>query len=67
MKIEGKAAVVTGASRGVGRATAIALAAGGCSVVVNYSTSKDEADAVVVSPQLGHFHAFITPEGTAEV
>lgn len=47
MNIEGKAAVVTGASRGVGRATAIALAAGSCSVVVNYSTSKDEADAVV--------------------
>ena len=47
MNISEKTAVVTGASRGVGRATAIALAKGGCSVVVNYSRSKDEAEAVV--------------------
>lgn len=47
MNIDGKAAVVTGASRGVGRATALDLAEGGCSVLVNYSKSKDEAEAVV--------------------
>lgn len=47
MRIEGKAAVVTGASRGVGRATALMLAEGGCSVLVNYSRSKDEAEEVV--------------------
>lgn len=47
MKIDGKAAVVTGASRGVGRATALMLAEGGCSVVVNYSRSKEEAEGVV--------------------
>jgi 3-oxoacyl-[acyl-carrier protein] reductase len=44
MKLEGKAAVVTGASRGVGRATALALAAGGCSVLVNYNHSREEAE-----------------------
>jgi len=42
-----KAAIVTGASRGVGRATAIALAKQNYAVAVNYSKSRDEADSVV--------------------
>ena len=46
MEIKGKAAVVTGASRGVGRATALLLARGGCDVAVNYSRSRAEAEAV---------------------
>src|SRR6187549_38766 len=44
MKIEGKAAIVTGGGTGVGRATALELARGGCSVLVNYSKSKDDAE-----------------------
>ena len=44
MNIFGKAAVVTGASRGVGKATAMALAKRGCSVLLNYSRSRDEAE-----------------------
>ena len=44
MQIEGKAAIVTGGGTGVGRATALDLARGGCNVVVNYSRSKDEAE-----------------------
>lgn len=36
MEIKGKAAVVTGSCRGVGRATALALAERGCSVAINY-------------------------------
>ncbi len=44
MKIEGKAAVITGGGTGVGRATALELARGGCSVLVNYSRSKQEAE-----------------------
>jgi len=44
MQIEGRAAIVTGAGTGVGRATALALARRGCSVVVNYSRSKDGAE-----------------------
>lgn len=44
MNIEGKAAIVTGGGTGVGRATALELAKGGCSVLVNYSKSKDAAE-----------------------
>ncbi len=48
-KLNGKVAVVTGASKGIGAGIAKALAAEGAAVVVNYSSSKDAADAVVDS------------------
>ena len=41
MRLESKIALVTGGSRGVGRATAIALAREGASVVVNYHPGAD--------------------------
>lgn len=44
MEIAGKAAVVTGGGTGVGRATALELARRGCSVLINYSRSKDDAE-----------------------
>ncbi len=47
MNIQGKAAVITGAGRGVGRATALALARAGCHVLVNYRSSAAGARAVV--------------------
>ena len=44
--LQGKSALVTGASRGIGRSIAIALAAEGVRVAVNYVASADAAEAV---------------------
>src|SRR5437016_7757731 len=46
-KLSGKTALVTGASRGIGRASAVALAKAGAQVLVHYSSGEKEADAVV--------------------
>ncbi|MDO5156203.1 MAG: 3-oxoacyl-[acyl-carrier-protein] reductase [Eubacteriales bacterium] len=45
--LSGKIALVTGASRGIGRQTAITLASYGATVIVNYNGSKDKALEVV--------------------
>lgn len=45
--LEGRVAVVTGASRGIGRGIALALAKRGATVVINYNSSADAAEEVV--------------------
>jgi 3-oxoacyl-[acyl-carrier protein] reductase len=45
--LSGKTALVTGASRGMGRASAVALAAAGAQVLVHYGRGANEADGVV--------------------
>lgn len=47
MNLSGKSAIVTGASRGIGRAIAIDLAARGVCVVVNYNSSESAAQEVL--------------------
>ena len=48
LELENKTALVTGASRGIGRATALALARAGAHVLVHYGRSRPEAESLVV-------------------
>ena len=49
--LDGQTALVTGASRGIGRSVALALAGEGAEVVVNYASSPDAAEQVVAEIQ----------------
>src|SRR5687768_18439343 len=62
----GKTAVVTGASRGVGRATALRLAEGGANVVVNYLSNHKEADQTVEQCKAKGVEAFAIAADVSE-
>ncbi|MGW7282136.1 SDR family oxidoreductase [Streptomyces sp. NPDC054844] len=57
-RLTGKTALVTGSSRGIGRATAVRLAREGALVAVHYSSNKDAADEVVASIEKDGGRAF---------
>jgi 3-oxoacyl-[acyl-carrier protein] reductase len=64
LDLTGKVALVTGASRGIGRETAVRLAAAGAKVGVNYYRSRDEALNVV--REIGENNAVAIPADVAD-
>jgi 3-oxoacyl-[acyl-carrier protein] reductase len=66
--LQNKTALVTGASRGIGRATALALARAGARVLVHYGRSAQEAESLVaeIRTKGGHADAFPADLGTPE-
>lgn len=66
--LSGKTALVTGASRGIGRACALALGKAGAQVLVHYGRAASEADAVVdqIKSGGGRAHAIAADLATAE-
>jgi 3-oxoacyl-[acyl-carrier protein] reductase len=65
-QFDGKAALVTGASRGIGKAIALRLAAEGASVVVNYNTSAEAANEVASDIRAGGAKALVVQADVAE-
>jgi NAD(P)-dependent dehydrogenase (short-subunit alcohol dehydrogenase family) len=67
--LQNKTALVTGASRGIGRATALALARAGAHVLVHYGRFTQEAESLVAEIQAEDGRAdaisadLVTPEG----
>ena len=66
MELENQVAIVTGASRGIGRAIALELGRAGATVIVNFRSNREAADAVVAELEHGGQAVqadIATPEG----
>ena len=66
LPLSGQTALVTGASRGIGRAVAGELAAAGAEVAVNYARSADEAAAVVAAIEAAGGRAYALPADVSD-
>lgn len=64
--LNGKRALVTGASRGIGKAIALALAAEGADVVITYERSREKAEAVVAQIKATGRKAFALQADSAD-
>lgn len=67
MKLEGKVAVVTGASQGIGQAIAIRLAEEGASVVINYRSHPEGAEETLAKVQAAGGRAFMAQQSDGEM
>ena len=61
MALNGKIALVTGASRGIGRSTAIALAEAGADVAINYHSHREDADSTAEAVQAAGRRSLLIP------
>jgi 3-oxoacyl-[acyl-carrier protein] reductase len=67
-KLDDKVAIVTGGSRGIGAASALALADEGADVAISYSASADQAEAVVADLQAaGLIHSVVEQFGKLDI
>ena len=64
--LKGKAALVTGGSRGIGRAIVERLAADGATMVINYARNKTQAQELVnsITPQVADVSAFLASDAS---